>query len=220
MHPTSLPSTLSRLRGAREGAEREGAWADFLTVHSDVVLHACRSVTRDHDAEMDAYLFVIEALKADDWRRLRAYHPDGKTKFTTWLVVVARRLVLDFLRQRYGRSRSSDSERRDEQSARRNLEDLVATEIDPDQIESAASNSPEARIRRTQLADAMRSVIAALEPAERLLLVMRFVDDRPVREITRALGAKSVFHVYRRLGTVLARLRRDLATRGVEEPEP
>lgn len=220
MHPAGLPLTLSRLHGAREGAEREGAWADFLSVHSEVVLHACTSVTRDHDAAMDAYLFVLEALRADDWRRLRAYVPDGKTKFTTWLVVVTRRLVLDFLRQRYGRSRSSEAERRDEQITRRNLEDLVAAEIDPDHIEDAASNSPEARIRRTQLTDALRTAMAALEPADRLLLAMRFVDDRPVREIARALGAASVFHIYRRLGSVLSRLRENLAQLGVKEPEP
>jgi DNA-directed RNA polymerase specialized sigma24 family protein len=44
---------------------------------------------------MDGYAYVLEALRSDDYRRLRAYAADGRSKFSTWLVVVARRLCLD-----------------------------------------------------------------------------------------------------------------------------
>jgi RNA polymerase sigma factor (sigma-70 family) len=167
---------------------------------------------------MDAYAFVLEALRQDGCRRLKAYVPDGKTKFTTWLVVVTRRLVLDHVRHRYGRSRSDDDARRAEQSTRRRLEDLVADEIDPDQI-VGASESPDASVRRAQLTSAVQGVLAGLEPTDRLLLALRFEDERPIKDIARALGLPSVFHVYRRLGVVLAEVRRGLERRGVEEPE-
>lgn len=168
---------------------------------------------------MDGYAFVLQALREDGCRRLRAYVPDGKTKFTTWLVVVARRLVLDYFRQRYGRSRSQDDAARDEHAARRRLEDLVAEEIDPDQL-AVASSGPDASLRQAELMDALRRALDELDPADRMLLALRFADDRPIRDIARALGLPSVFHVYRRLGGALSALRRALARRGVEGPEP
>jgi len=106
LHPPGLPLTLSRLHSARDSAERDAAWAEFIALHSDVVLHACRSLIRDHDAAMDSYAFALEALRENGYRRLCAYMPDGKTKFSTWLLVVTRRLVLDYYRHRYGRGRS------------------------------------------------------------------------------------------------------------------
>ena len=219
LQPALLPVSLSRLQRASEGPERDNAWAGFAEAHSDVVVHVCRSLAHDHDAAMDAYAFVLEALRGDDCRRLRAYVPDGKTKFTTWLVVVTRRLVLDHLRQRYGRSRSSDEGRRADSATRRNLEDLVAAELDPEQIESPGA-SPDAAVRRAELTSAVRSAIEQLSAADRLLLALRFADERPVREIARILGLRSVFHVYRRLGVVLSQLREGLARRGVAGAEP
>src|SRR5688500_12671025 len=132
---------------------------------------------------MDGYVYVLTALREDSCRRLRAYVPDGKTKFTTWLVVVTRRLVLDYFRQRYGRSRSADPERRDEQVSRRRLEDLVAEEIEPDQLVDEGPDIPDARIRREQLTTALRCAVDELDPADRLLLVLRFADQRPIRDI-------------------------------------
>ncbi len=219
LQPAFLPPSLSRLQSASASAERDDAWEEFIRGHSDVVLHACRFLTRDRDLAMDAYTFVLEALRADGCRRLRAYVPDGRTKFTTWLVVVSRRLGLDYLRQRYGRSRSDDVARREEQGARRRLEDLVADEIDPDQL-SAASHSPDAALQHAELVGALRLALDQLDSADRLLLVLRFVDERSVREIARALGLPTVFHVYRRLGSALAALRASLARRGVDGPEP
>lgn len=219
-HYLHLPPTLSRLTAATAGAERDNAWAAFVEAHSDVVLHTCRTVSRDHDVAMDAYAFVLQALNEDDCRRLRAYVPDGRTKFTTWLLVVTRRLALDYIRQRYGRSRSTDHTRRGEQAARRRLEDLLAEEIEPDQLPGAASNAPDAAIRREELASALRDAVDGLSPQERLLLELRFTDERPIRDIARTLHFPSVFHVYRRLGTVLTHLRVALARRGVEEVEP
>lgn len=208
------------MQAAREGAEREAAWADFLAAHSEVVLHTCRSVAREHDVAMDAYVFALEALREHDCRRLRAYKTDGKTRFAVWLVVVTRRLVLDFLRHRYGRTRSVDEERRAEGLARRRLEDLVAAEVEPDQLPDTGLRAPDADLRARELADAVRLALAQLSEQDRLLLTLRFVDERSVREIRRALRLPSVFHVYRRLTVVLGTLRDQLRRRGVEGPEP
>lgn len=213
------PATVSRLQRASNDAERDAAWAEFTAAHSDVVLRTCRSVAHDHDAAMDAYVFVLDALRRDDHRRLRAYMPDGRTSFSTWLVVVTRRLVLDHLRRKYGRSRSTDDARRADSGTRRALEDMLGDAMDPDQI--AASSPPsDLAVRRAELIAALRAALDTLEPSDRLLLALRFADERSIRQIARVIGAPTIFHVYRRLGALLSRLRTELARRGIEDPEP
>jgi RNA polymerase sigma factor (sigma-70 family) len=220
LNQSHLPPALSRLLHAREGVEREEAWAEFVAVHSGILLHTCRTVFRDRDTAMDGYASVLEALREDCFRRLRAYTPDARTRFTTWLVVVARRLLLDHFRRRYGRSRSDDDVRRAEHVTRRRLEDLVAAEVDPESLTTSTSSSPDAAIRHRDLANALRGAIDELAPTDRLLLALRFEDDRSVREIAAMLGWPTVFHVYRRLGAVLVALKDALARRGVSEAEP
>jgi RNA polymerase sigma factor (sigma-70 family) len=169
---------------------------------------------------MDGYTHVVEKLREDCHRRLRAYTPHLTTRFTTWLVVVTRRLLLDYHRHRYGRSRSEDGARREEHAARRRLEDLVGAEIDPEQLATASSNSPDLGLRREELTRALRQALDELDPSDRLLLALRFEDERPVREIAATMRLPTVFHVYRRVGAALSELKRALARRGVEESEP
>jgi hypothetical protein len=52
------------------------------------------------------------------------------------------------------------------------------------------------------------------------LLVLRFADGRPAKDIARTLRLPTVFHVYRRLTAVLATLREALRARGVDEAAP
>ena len=158
------------------------------------------------------------ALRQDEHRRLRAYVPDGRTSFSTWLIVVTRRLVLDHLRRKYGRSRSADKARRADAGTRRVLEDLLGDAMDPDEI-AAVSPAPDIALQRRQLTAALRAAIASLQPSDRVLLALRFVDERPVRQIAKVLAAPTVFHVYRRLNAVLAGLRRELERRGIEDPQ-
>ena len=218
-HAAALPPVLARLLAACDGAEENAAWAEFVAAHTGLLLHTCHSLSRDRDAVMNGYAYILEALREDGCRRLRGYVPDHGSRFTTWLVVVARRLLLDHHRQRYGRSRSQDEANRAEHAARRRLEDLVAVELDPEELGSA-SEKPDAAVMRHELTDALRSAFAALDPPDRLLLAMRFEDERPMREIAATLGLPTVFHAYRRLAAVLATLKRALAQRGVETSEP
>jgi RNA polymerase sigma factor (sigma-70 family) len=114
-----LPRALSRLLDARTPARADAAWDDFVAIHSRLLLHVVRALTSDRDAAMDAYARVLERLREDDFRRLRAYVPDGRTRFTTWLVAVVRRLCLDWHRERYGRARTEGSTRAREAHERR-----------------------------------------------------------------------------------------------------
>ncbi len=213
------PTALTRLCSC-QGPERDAAWTEFVASYSRLVLHTCRTLSQDRDGMMDGYAHVLEALRKDECHRLRAYVPDGRTRFTTWLVVVTRHLLLDRQRERYGRPRSDTAPSRADHQARRRLEDLDAGEVDPDQLGAAPESSPDAVIRRRQLTDRLGAALSTLAPADRLLLALRFEDEQSARAIATVMRLPSVFHVYRRLSATLVVLRAALAKRGVSDAEP
>jgi len=215
----ALPFELSRLFQAPDGPARDDAWADFVAAHSRLLLHVARSLNPGHDAAMDGYAYVLERLREDHSRRLRGYVADGRSKFTTWLVVVARRLCLDCHRHRYGRARDSTPDTAAEQATRRRLADLVAGAADPDQLAAPAAD-PALSTQVRELRETLAAATARLAPTDRLLLKLRFDDDLSAREIGAVIGLPTPFHVYRRINTLLELLRRSLRQRGVEGAEP
>lgn len=216
------PPQLSTLLEASTPSARETAWEAFVTSYSRVILHAVRAVYREHDAVMDAYAFVLEKLREDDSRRLQTFAGDGSGKFTTWLVVVARRLAHDFHRHRYGRRHGADEDdtARAERAARRRLVDLTSEAIDLAHLPDAGGASADTRISVDEIRTAVSQEIDALPASDRLLLKLRFEDDLSAKEIAEVTDAATPFHVYRRLNRVLGHLRRRLAARGVESAVP
>ena len=83
------------------------AWDRLVDECSDLILGVIARYTRDVDARMDAYLYVLEELKADDFRRLRHYGRGRGSavpcSFTTWLKLVVRNLYFDWFRHEHGR---------------------------------------------------------------------------------------------------------------------
>ncbi len=216
----TVPPEVSGLLSASEPAAREAAWAGFVKVHSRLLLHVARTVGREYDTAMDAYAYLLEQLRLDDYHRLRAYSADGRSKFTTWLVVVARRLCLDHYRHRYGRPRGNSGDTLAGRAGRRRLVDLLAEHVDLGTIPDMTSPPPDAALL---LAERMRTLVAALatlDPRDCLLLKLRFEDDLSAREITALLRFPTPFHVYRRLSTLFTLLRGKLRDRGVDGAMP
>jgi len=202
---------LSRLLDARSEAARDQGWAEFLRIHNRLLLHVARSRTRDHDIAMDAYAFILDHLRQDDFRRLRAFVADGRSAFTTWLVVVAKRLCIDFERERYGRtSRKANGTSAELEAQRRRLVDLTSAELDLASIPDPSERTPETVFDATTMRQALLDAIAELEPRDRLLLALRFEDELTAERIATTLGMASPFHVYRQLNRILATLRQRL----------
>ena len=133
MAPAPSPE-LTELLEAPDPASRERSWARLLERHSGLLLHAAKRFGTGHDEAMDRYLYMLEELRRDDFRRLRALSPAGAGKFSTWLLVVAYRLCGDFHRKRYGRERSPAPNRSRAgiaRAARWRLQDFVVEELDP-----------------------------------------------------------------------------------------
>ena len=215
----ALPAPLSSLLAARDLRSREDAWATFLSTYSTLIMRVARLLGGDEDAVMDRYAFALDQLRRDECKRLRQYTADGRGEFTTWLVLVVRRLCLDEHRHRYGRRQSDESEAAERRAARRRLADL--TGIDPELAEvSDESDDADAGIRAVELFAALESAISRLDMSDRLLVRLRFHDGLSVPTIARMIRAPSVAHVYRRLERVLESLRATLREAGVEDSVP
>ena len=221
----ALPAALTRLLDARDSGGEDIAWREFVVTYSTLLLQVARSTATTRDAAMDSYTFVLEQLREQQCRRLRAYVARDGARFSTWLIVVAKRLCVDFHRRRYGRPQGTAEVQPHslpsvEHSARRRLVDLTAEAIDPDMIADTDARDPEAELRLGQLRRALAIALDAVEPADRLLLAMRFEDQRSAAEIARAMSFPTPFHVYRRLNRLLEELRARLEARGIDGPAP
>jgi RNA polymerase sigma factor (sigma-70 family) len=215
----AVPAVLSRLL-PDDCLRAEEAWTEFIAAHNKLILYVARSLGGDHDAVMDRYACILEQLRADNFRRLRTYSADGRSEFSTWLVVVAQRICLDHQRARYGRLRASEEDspiRHEERAARRRLVDLVAAEVDLASIGDTAKGSPEDVLRGNDLDHALHAALSRLQPQDQLLIKLRFEDELPMPEIARSLKFPTRFHAYRQLTRVLAELRRTLVDDGVKD---
>ena len=216
-----LPSELNALLSTADLATQDGAWSEFLKRHNTYLVNTTRFLSRDYDGAMDRYRYVLEELRRDDFKRLRAYAADPRSRFSTWLVAVVRRLCTDYERKRYGRLRETASgATRETLTVRRRLLDLVTEELDPGRVRDSSVSSPERQLREAELERALESAVAELSPDERLLLKLRFEDGLPVSKVARVMRLPSVFHVYRRLKPILATLRRRLKEEGIGDPYP
>ena len=218
----TLPPELTALLERCAPEEREEAWAAFVQSHSKLIFHAAHTFARGHDATMDAYTFILERLRSEDYRRLRGFVADGRSRFSTWLVVVCRRLCLDHHRHRYGRTRGSLEPDRDLEvrGARRRLTDLVGDRLGVDQLSDEAGPDPERELRQNDLSLALSNAIQRLDPEGQLLLRLRFDDGLTAKEIASLMKLPTPFHVYRRLERLLVDLRKSLAEMGIDNPAP
>ena len=208
-----LPPTLGALLGRDPPSDE--AWAAFAREYTALLLHVARSTSRGRDEAMDAYTYLLEKLSEDGCRRLRAYTVDPRSKFTTWLVVVARRICVDHHRAKYGRLRNEESKaERERLGLRRRLEDLTESGDYVDSIPDENGENLSLALELAELSSELRCLRESLDPSDRLLLTLRFDDALSAAEIATIMRMPSQFHVYRRIHAVLADLRARLKSRG------
>ena len=218
----SLPPELARLLASSDDLSREKAWRVFLDTFSPLILHAARSASKGYDEGMDAYAAALDALRADDCRKLRGYSADPRSRFSTWLVVVVRRVCIDKQRERFGRV--SAKERvdgiSDERAARRRLATLASAAVELESLPDSHGSRPDEALQTGDLHDRVESALAELDERDRLLLTLRFVDDLPAKKIAELQRWPDHMTVYRRINQLTALLRQKLLERGVDSPAP
>lgn len=214
---SKIPRSLQLLIDSRADPASDRAWAEFLNDYSKLILHVARATDATHDTVMDRYLFVLDALRANDFRRLRAYSEDGRGSFTTWLVAVTRRLCVDEHRRRYGRPQGAGNDL--QVTERANLVDLLNSVESLDALESSVIG-PDGELEALEIESAVDCALSELPVPDRLLIRLRFEDGLPVPEIAALLGETSPFRTYRRIDRILERLRRALDESGIERSIP
>ena len=216
----SLPPDLVQLLDAPASSSTP-AWETFLRSYSPLLLHAARYGAESYDDGMDAYAYVLDKLRADDFRRLRAFRPDSRARFSTWLVLVARRICVDWRRERYGRPSGAEAPvEASLREVRRRLVDLTTATLDLATVIDTTAVDAEQQLRREELHALVHEAIAELDPRDQLLLTLRFVEGLSARDIDAIQRWGSPTLVYRRVEQLKTMLRRQLARRGVDTPVP
>lgn len=92
-----------------EAGDPDAAWDLFIERYRGLIFGAIRHYTTEPDEVRDVFARVCEALRADDFARLRrcAAIVDPARSFSTWLVAVVHNLTIDWFRHRDGRPRLS-----------------------------------------------------------------------------------------------------------------
>jgi RNA polymerase sigma factor (sigma-70 family) len=210
------PPPLEKLLSA-VGRTGDESWAEFAREYSTLLLHVARSSSSSRDDAMDAYAYLLERLSENDYRRLRAYTANPNTKFTTWLVIVARRICIDHNRLKYGRLREVESVReRERLVSRRRLEDLADRWEGGGDVADENTIQPDRAVEAAELSAQLASAVSALASGDQLLIRLRFEDGLSAAEIADLLRFPSQFHVYRRINALLDTLRASLRARGIE----
>ena len=184
-------------------------WQKFVERYSRLLLRVAFAFSPGYDGAMDRYLFILEALREGDYCRLRRFAADGRGKFSTWLVVVARRLCVDNHRRRYGRRRATTGGRHGGSSRqiRRRLSDLAGDSHLLDLVPDIAHPDPLETLAEAEGGAALHQALEGLDPRDQLLLKLRFEHDLTAREIATLLDMPTPFHVYRRARALCATLR-------------
>ncbi|MCY3931117.1 MAG: sigma-70 family RNA polymerase sigma factor [Acidobacteria bacterium] len=135
---------------------------------------------------------VTQEVFVKAWMALSRYDP--RRRFASWLFKIASNAAIDQLRRK-----------------KLPTTPLETSDADPssilDRIEDERSESPDTLVKRRELSAALEAAVAALRPEYRLVVLLRFREELPYRDIAEATGMP--------LGTVKTNLRR--ARREIEE---
>jgi len=137
-----------------------------------IILRFLRDSHASEDATQDLFLKVVSAPERFE----------ARSRFSTWLIRVARNLCIDYLRkQRYRRALSLDSPPVKQQNEEQELplhERLAACEPSPEE-------QAESSLKRLRLL----SAIARLPDEQRVVLLLREAAGLPFEEIARIMKA-------------------------------
>jgi RNA polymerase sigma factor (sigma-70 family) len=180
------------------------AWQKFILRYSNFIYRAVIKYTDDYDEKMAVYLHILEKLHENGFERLRRF--SFRSKLSTWLTVVSRRLALDWLRGRYGRDFRLKKVRvvsiDDEPGHMRFLADLAT----PERKMAAA----ERQETRQQLENNLRLAMAGLSDQERLAVQLIYFKGLKIKEVGRLIQVPAI---YKFVARALQRLRTEMESK-------
>lgn len=175
MHPaTTDERTADASLVARCVTREPAAWDELVARHLAVLAAVVRRVVGRGGVDVEDVLqSVYLRLWDDDCRRLRTF--EGRSRLSTWLVVLARREALDRVRARRGRRETAASA----------IDGAVADPAVPERDGSAAPASAAAEDREER--DRLSAAVDALPARDRLLVRLVWMDGCAYAEAARLL---------------------------------
>lgn len=217
-----LPPELAFLESDVNAEAREQGWSRFVDKYTRLLLRTAGEFGSDYDGRLDRYRHILDCLREDEFRRLRAFRPVSGSSVAAWLAVVARRICLDHERAKQGRIRGENPT--EEIRAQRRLRRLLTTpgggDFDPSDRLAASALSPEEELREAELKRAVDNALRKLTPRQQLAIRLRFEDGLSVSDVGEVLGMRNVFQVYRLLRSAFNQARRHLEESGVRDADP
>ena len=171
---------------AIEGSEL--AFRTLVERYQRPVFSLVLRMVRDHGVAED----VTQEVFVKAWMALSRYDP--RRRFASWLFKIASNAAIDQLRRKKLPTTPIETSDADQSSIL-------------DRIEDERSESPDTLVKRRELSAALEAAVAALRPEYRLVVLLRFREELPYKDIAEATGMP--------LGTVKTNLRR--ARREIEE---
>lgn len=135
---------------------------------------------------------VTQEVFVKAWMALARYDP--RRRFASWLFKIASNAAIDHLRRKKLPTTPIETGNPDESSIL-------------DRVEDERAEAADTLVKRHELAAALEAATAALRPEYRLVVLLRFKEELPYREIAEVTGMP--------LGTVKTNLRR--ARREIEQ---
>ncbi|MBQ9254833.1 MAG: sigma-70 family RNA polymerase sigma factor [Bacteroidales bacterium] len=166
---------------ARDKGDQK-AYADLLETYREPVYYMLLKMTR---STLDADDLTIEAF-GKAFRSLDDYSPEYA--FSTWLFRIATNNCIDFIRKQKGFTVSMDDGYEDEEGYINSTVKNLASE----------SKSPEEELMSEQQKAWMHDVVSKLKPHYRVLVEMRYFEEKSYEEIAQELNIP--------LGSVKAKL--------------
>jgi DNA-directed RNA polymerase specialized sigma24 family protein len=156
------------------------------------------------------YACALAEVRRNDFSHLRSYA--GQAGFTTWLVVLGRRLaaVHENGQCQCGPDVAGRSAETEERAHDRSLIDAVAERLDLRHIADPTGTNPERELRSVQLRHKLAEVLGELSNHDRLMLTLRLQDGLPNRDVSRVMGLSTAYHAGRSITNVLHSVRRRL----------
>ncbi len=171
---------------AIEGSEL--AFRTLVERYQRPVFSLVLRMVRDHGIAED----VTQEVFVKAWMALSRYDP--RRRFASWLFKIASNAAIDQLRRKKLPTTPIETSDTDQSSIL-------------DRIEDERSESPDTLVKRRELSAALEAAVAALRPEYRLVVLLRFREELPYKDIAEATGMP--------LGTVKTNLRR--ARREIED---
>lgn len=140
------------------------ATAEFVSKYSDSVYRYIRSRLSPRLDLVDD--FVQEVFLAA-WHHLPTYR--GTSSLQAWLLGIARHKIEDYYRDVLRRAESLD-------------------DVDPEELRSNADIELEASLDRKRLQEKIQRILAALPQEYGVVLLWRYWEQRPVREMAQETG--------------------------------